>query len=129
MLGGEAPGRYGIASTRLPAKEKAASAAREGPEQTPPCQPEPASHHEQPLYGVCFVKNSILAPLLFFFVFRGADGVDATKRRSLSTWQAAANHTHPDAQDFVTIKGGTRHRARRLPRYNLVFGSPLRDPP
>ncbi len=59
------------------------------------------------LYGAFVVKTSNLAPLFFVFVFRGAG------------WRACgppppASRGTIAAQDFVTIKGGTRQRARRL---------------
>ena len=49
-------------------------------------------------------------------------------RRSLPTKQAVDCHSHAHAPDVVTIKGGTCQRARSMPQYSLVFGSPWQRP-
>src|SRR5262249_2499579 len=50
--------------------------------------------HFVTLYGAFFVKSSNLAPMFFSLCGTGSGHL-------------------PGARDFVTIRGGTRHRARR----------------
>ena len=73
-----------------------------------------------------FCQGLNLAPLCFFVYFFSTGNGHSSVRRFP---QEAGMVIQLDARDFVTIKGGTRQRSRPMPQYNLVFGSPLRDPP